>query len=204
MMLFGRWCQMFVSLKDRLVEVADIPASTPRFSLTTVTSLTDLSGLLHHCNTRYDWLVRPCSAGTFTLQETPSFAWRTNGWRYRQVRELVDKTTRRRICLLGPLSRKCGRMPALVRCTTSRSQKSDHFPERTLRVLRTRCWAHPQETRLKTRNNIARSNIYYFRRGDSDFDGFDNCWRYITLPFERQKQVGICVPKECTGLVQTP
>ena len=23
----------------------------------------------HSCNTRYEWLVRPCSAGTFTLQE---------------------------------------------------------------------------------------------------------------------------------------
>jgi len=34
--------------------------------------------LLNNCNTRYEWLVRPYSAGTFTLQETPSFAWRTN------------------------------------------------------------------------------------------------------------------------------
>ena len=33
---------------------------------------------LHSCNTRYEWLVRPSSAGTFTLQEAPSFAWRTN------------------------------------------------------------------------------------------------------------------------------
>ena len=33
---------------------------------------------LHSCNTRYEWLVRPCSAGTSTLQEAPSFAWRTN------------------------------------------------------------------------------------------------------------------------------
>ncbi len=33
--------------------------------------------LLHNCNTRYGWLVRPYPAGTFTLQETPSFAWRT-------------------------------------------------------------------------------------------------------------------------------
>jgi hypothetical protein len=74
-----------VSLLDRLVEVADIPASTPRFSHLTVTPQTDLSGFLHHCNTRYDWLVRPCSAGTFTLQETPSFAWRTNGARYPRV-----------------------------------------------------------------------------------------------------------------------
>src|SRR6266498_5858218 len=31
----------------------------------------------HGCNTRYEWLVRPCSTGTFTQPETPSFAWRT-------------------------------------------------------------------------------------------------------------------------------
>jgi hypothetical protein len=34
--------------------------------------------LRHRCPTRYGWLVRPCPVGTFTLQETPSFAWRTN------------------------------------------------------------------------------------------------------------------------------
>jgi len=34
--------------------------------------------LLHSCNTRYEWLAKPYSAGTFTLQEAPSFAWRTN------------------------------------------------------------------------------------------------------------------------------
>ena len=34
--------------------------------------------LLHICNTRYEWLVRPYSMGTFTPQEAPSFAWRTN------------------------------------------------------------------------------------------------------------------------------
>ena len=34
--------------------------------------------LLHRCNTRYRWWVRPSLAGTCTLQETPSFAWRTN------------------------------------------------------------------------------------------------------------------------------
>jgi hypothetical protein len=32
----------------------------------------------HVCNTRYGWLVRPYPAGSFTLQEAPSFAWRTN------------------------------------------------------------------------------------------------------------------------------
>ena len=29
-------------------------------------------------NPRYEWLARPCSAGTLTLQEAPSFAWRTS------------------------------------------------------------------------------------------------------------------------------
>jgi hypothetical protein len=29
-------------------------------------------------NTRYEWLVRPSSAGTCPLPEAPSFAWRTN------------------------------------------------------------------------------------------------------------------------------
>src|SRR5262245_9465261 len=37
--------------------------------------------LLHRCNTRYRWLVKPYLAGTCTLQETPSFAWRTNARR---------------------------------------------------------------------------------------------------------------------------
>jgi hypothetical protein len=35
--------------------------------------------LLYNCNTRYEWLVRPYSPGTSTLEETPSFAWRTDG-----------------------------------------------------------------------------------------------------------------------------
>ena len=39
---------------SRLIEVAVIPSSTPRFSLATVTSQTDFSVLLHHCNTRYE------------------------------------------------------------------------------------------------------------------------------------------------------
>ena len=37
-----------------------------------------LTCLLHRCNTRYEWLVRPHSAGTCTLPEAPSFAWRTH------------------------------------------------------------------------------------------------------------------------------
>jgi hypothetical protein len=35
--------------------------------------------LLYNCNTRYEWLVRPYSPGTSTLEEAPSFAWRPNG-----------------------------------------------------------------------------------------------------------------------------
>ena len=34
--------------------------------------------LLHIRNPWYEWLVRPYSAGTCTLQEAPSCAWRTN------------------------------------------------------------------------------------------------------------------------------
>jgi hypothetical protein len=41
-------------------------------------------GFLHSCHTRYEWLVRPCSAGTSTLQEAPSFAWRTNAPAHRE------------------------------------------------------------------------------------------------------------------------
>src|ERR1041385_5151934 len=36
-----------------------------------------LTHLLDDCNTRYEWLVRPCSIGTCTQSETPSFPWRT-------------------------------------------------------------------------------------------------------------------------------
>ena len=32
--------------------------------------------LLYDCNTRYERVASSCSAGTFTPQETPSFAWR--------------------------------------------------------------------------------------------------------------------------------
>src|SRR6185295_5264250 len=34
--------------------------------------------LLNVCNTRYEWLVSPCSTGTLTQSETPSFPWRTS------------------------------------------------------------------------------------------------------------------------------
>ena len=32
-----------------------------------------MTHLLHDCNTRYEWLVSPCSIGTCTQSETPSF-----------------------------------------------------------------------------------------------------------------------------------
>jgi hypothetical protein len=37
------------------------------------------SSFLQARNTRYEWLAKPCSAKTLTLQETPSFSWRTVG-----------------------------------------------------------------------------------------------------------------------------
>ena len=102
MMLFESWCQRFVfGASAPLVEVAGIPSSTPRFSLFDGNSSNRLSCLLHHCNTRYEWLVRPCSAGTFTLQETPSFAWRTNGLAQRQGRG--DSLECLRLCLQAAL-----------------------------------------------------------------------------------------------------
>src|SRR5712692_852807 len=39
-----------------------------------------LSYLLHIRNTRYGWVASPYPARSFTLQETPSFAWRTNAY----------------------------------------------------------------------------------------------------------------------------
>ena len=75
---------------SRLVEVADISSPTPRFSLFDGNSSNRPGVLLHHCNTRYEWLVRPSSAETFTLQETPSFAWRTNGLAQWQRRDRRD------------------------------------------------------------------------------------------------------------------
>ena len=49
-----------------------------RGALCTLPLLRSAFHLLHRCNTRYGWLVRPYPVGTSTLQETPSFAWRTN------------------------------------------------------------------------------------------------------------------------------
>jgi hypothetical protein len=37
-----------------------------------------LNDLPSSCSTRYGWVVSPYPEGTFTPQETPSFAWRTN------------------------------------------------------------------------------------------------------------------------------
>jgi len=38
-----------------------------------------LSRLRHRRKTRYGWVASPFPTGTFTLQDTPSFAWRDNG-----------------------------------------------------------------------------------------------------------------------------
>jgi hypothetical protein len=48
------------------------------------------------CNTRYEWLVRPYSAGTFTPQEAPSFAWRTNESVHRAAALRNGSTEKRR------------------------------------------------------------------------------------------------------------
>jgi hypothetical protein len=48
--------------------------------------------LLHIRNTRYEWLVRPYSAGTCTLQEAPSFAWRTNAGRQARLEAEAQRT----------------------------------------------------------------------------------------------------------------
>ena len=55
------------------------------------------SHLLRSCNTRYEWLVKPCSAGTYTLQEAPSCAWRTNA-RF-QARPIAAARHERSNCL---------------------------------------------------------------------------------------------------------
>src|SRR5262249_48604046 len=61
---------------------------------------------LHSCNTRYEWLVRPCSAGTCTPQEAPSFAWRTNAQAHREPphRDLSGSAVSAR-------GRRCGGAP---------------------------------------------------------------------------------------------
>ncbi len=74
--------------------------------------------LLYNCNTRYEWLVRPCSPGTFTLEEAPSFAWRTNGVAHRQAdgRDLMGSPTQLSRCISSggqpALSLSKGRPPA--------------------------------------------------------------------------------------------
>jgi len=62
-----------------------LPCGLCRSLCTLQLSRSGFSFLLNNCNTRYEWLVRPYSAGTFTLQETPSFAWRTNVWHQRRA-----------------------------------------------------------------------------------------------------------------------
>ena len=74
--------------------------------------------LLNNCNTRYEWLVRPYSAGTFTLQETPSFAWRTNG--------------------LAHLPSGAGKTPLPTRTSAGKSRR---VPSKRSEVRWRRCWA---------------------------------------------------------------
>jgi hypothetical protein len=69
--------------------------------------------LLYYCNTRYEWLVRPYSPGTFTLEETPSFPWRTNGVCY----PLVGGTRQRRFAGTNLKPRK---LPENAQTPTSR------------------------------------------------------------------------------------
>ena len=56
-------------------------------------------------NTRYGWLARPYPARTFTLQEAPSFAWRTNAL---ELNELFPPAVLARFLLLhsAPLTAK--------------------------------------------------------------------------------------------------
>jgi len=55
------------------------------------------SRLRHRRKTRYGWVANPYPARTFTLQDTPSFAWRDNG----SADDLRAKRNRS-ICLLCP------------------------------------------------------------------------------------------------------
>src|SRR5262245_657963 len=60
--------------------------------------------LLHRCNTRYGWLVRPDPVGTCTRQETPRFAWRTNAHAQRRGPHYHRPP-------IGPLSHEAPRFP---------------------------------------------------------------------------------------------
>ena len=69
--------------------------------------------LLYNCNTRYEWLVRPYSPGTSTMEEAPSFAWRTNGLRYRQGRDLAEKSLSAEPAVWDRLPESAGKAPHL-------------------------------------------------------------------------------------------
>ena len=77
---------------SRLVGVAGIPSPTPRFSLLDGIPQTCLNYLLHHCNTQYEWLVKPYSSGTFTPKETPSLL---GAPLLQSIAPLFEKTTLR-------------------------------------------------------------------------------------------------------------
>jgi len=78
--------------------------------------------------------VRPSSAGTYTLQETPSFAWRTNAW-LRGARP--GGTLRARTPALTTGTRHTGD------CTALRSDHASRAPVGSARLLLASAWRPP-------------------------------------------------------------
>ena len=70
---------LFISLtRLYLFKGGAAPLYGPHDSLCTLTLCCFSSFVfLHNANTRYGWLTIPYPTGTLTLQEAPSFAWRT-------------------------------------------------------------------------------------------------------------------------------
>jgi hypothetical protein len=76
-------CQALLRLFRGCIKLQEVRSSLWPVSFPVYASIVSFGfRLLYNCNTRYEWLVRPYSPGTFTLEETPSFPWRTNGVRY--------------------------------------------------------------------------------------------------------------------------
>jgi hypothetical protein len=48
--------------------------------------------LRHGRKTRYGWVASPYPTGTFTLQETPSFSWRSNAARQARLKAGAERT----------------------------------------------------------------------------------------------------------------
>jgi hypothetical protein len=73
-------CQALLRLFRGCIKLQEVRSSLWPVSFPVYASIVSFGlRLLYNCNTRYEWLVRPYSPGTFTLEETPSFPWRTNG-----------------------------------------------------------------------------------------------------------------------------